>query len=238
MPDISEKSRVLEIGASILSNVIKSTWKPFMETVYHELEPEWKNRFDHAGIHSYPAELLRDPLPVPDSAFDLILFDEVLEHFPVEPHFFLRQCIGKLKPDGQLILSVPNFATSQKRVQLLRGENPQDRMDIKYIYYAHHREPVMNECIEMVKQCGGIIEEYEWSDFDIAPGIVNEIYYMLRCLKHKMFHRIVHQLIPSTRNYLFLRIRRDKNFKFDESSIIPPLSISGEYRKLGNEKRQ
>lgn len=232
MPHITEQSRVLEIGASILSNVIKSTWNPSMVTVYHEIEPEWQNRCNRAGIQSHAVELLRDPLPVPDNAFDLILFDEVLEHFPVDPHYFIHQCLLKLKQEGQMMLSVPNFATSQKRIQLLLGRNPQDQMDKKYIYYAHHREPVMSECIQMVEGCGGIVNSYEWTDYDNEPGFVSAAYHILRCVKHRMIHRILHQLIPSCRSYLFLSVRRSDSFKYDTTLSTPPLSTSDEYRRF------
>lgn len=234
LPEITSEWHVLEIGASIMSDVIKETFNASMETVYHELEPEWKERFESAGITSYPVELLRDPLPVPDGVFDLILLDEVLEHFPVAPGYFLRQCIAKLKPDGQLMLSVPNFATSQKRLRLLLGKNPQDPMDEKYIYYAHHREPVMTECIDLVNECGGYVEEYEWSDFDTASDALSVSWHMLRCIKHGMFHRIIHQIVPSMRSYLFLRVKKKTTFKPDESAMIPPLSVSGEYGTFSN----
>lgn len=232
MPVINGQSRVLEIGASILSNVIKSIWNPSMVTVYHELEPEWKNRFDRAGIQSHAVELLRDPLPVPDNAFDLILLDEVLEHFPVDPQFFIYQCLMKLKPEGQMMLSVPNFATSQKRVHLLLGHNPQDQMNKKYIYYSHHREPVMSELLQMVRECGGLIDSYEWTDYDVEPGFVSAAYHILRCVKNRMVHRILHQLIPSCRDYLFLKVRRSGCFKYDTTLSTPPLSTSDEYRRF------
>jgi 2-polyprenyl-3-methyl-5-hydroxy-6-metoxy-1,4-benzoquinol methylase len=120
IPLINEHSTVLEIGASILSNVIKREFKASVHTIYHELEPEWPARFAVEGITCYPCEMMRDPLPVADSSFDVILFDEVMEHFPLRPEFVLRQIIGKLKPEGRLIFSVPNFATSEKRLDLLR----------------------------------------------------------------------------------------------------------------------
>jgi SAM-dependent methyltransferase len=208
-PEILPGHRVLEIGASILSDVIRRRFACEMHTLYHELEPEWPARFAEAGIIGHPVELMRDEMPVPDNSFDLILFNEVMEHFCISPEPVMQQIISKLKPDGLLLFSVPNFATSEKRVQSIMGKNPQDPMDPRFVYYAHHREPVMAECIDIVNRCGGIVVDYEWSDHDCAPDWGSTLWHCLRNLRHGKLHRIIHQIIPSTRRSLILRVVRD-----------------------------
>lgn len=54
------------------------------------------------------------------SEYDFIIFADVLEHLP-DPAAVLRRCVPSLKPDGQIIISVPNVANIVVRVSLLFG---------------------------------------------------------------------------------------------------------------------
>jgi SAM-dependent methyltransferase len=229
LPRLEPGAACLEIGASIMSNLLQREFGARVCAVYHELETEWPGRFAPLGITALPCEMMRDPLPVPNAAFDLILFDQVLEHFPLDPEFVVRQVIAKLAPGGRLLFSVPNFATSEKRIALLKGENPQDRMDPLFIYYAHHREPVMRECIDLMNRCGGTVHDSEWSDCDVAPGWFAEGCEAIRHLKHGKCHRVVHFLIPATRAYLFLVVGRGTETPADAGAMVPPLATSGEF---------
>ena len=54
------------------------------------------------------------------SEYDFIIFADVLEHLP-EPSKVLRRCVASLKPDGKVIISVPNVANIVVRLSLLLG---------------------------------------------------------------------------------------------------------------------
>ena len=182
------------------------------------------------GIKGTPVELLRDPLPYAPGTFALILFDEVMEHFPLSPDFFVKRLIRLLRPGGQLILSVPNFATWEHRAALLRGRNPQDHMDERFVYYAHHREPVMAECLELAARCGGRVIEHFWTDYAAPVTKARTAWNLVRYLRHLEFHKIAHVLIPAMRSYLFLRIERDMGAK-EEPLPPPPMADSREFRR-------
>lgn len=230
MPPVDSSTRVLEIGASIMSSHLHHTYNCPATVIYHPLEPEWKKRFDSTRIDSFAVELMKEPIPVANNSFDLILFNEVMEHFPLHPAFFLLQLFQKLSEKGLLLFTVPNFATSEKRLQLLFGRNPQDMMDQKYIYYAHHREPVMEECCSLVKQCGGIIKLRKWLDMDENPGLLPSLKLLLFHLYRLRIHPLLHFLFPSMRKYLLIIAGKDPGFKPDESDCVPPLSRSIEYQ--------
>jgi 2-polyprenyl-3-methyl-5-hydroxy-6-metoxy-1,4-benzoquinol methylase len=232
LPVLGPENRVLEIGASILSNLIRRRFGCTVHTIYHEIETEWPVRFESDGIIGYPIELIRDTLPVDDGGYDCILFNEVMEHLPLKPDFLMRQIIAKLKPQGVLLFSVPNFATSEKRIAMLKGINPQDPMDATYVYYAHHREPVMRECVDLIRQCGGIVNRAEWCDCDVAPGLPATLWHCLRHLRHGKLHRIVHQVLPSMRAYIIICATKDSGVS-PQQDLDPPLSKTREFFRLG-----
>lgn len=230
LPAPKPGARALEIGASIMSNVLKSRFGAEVHTAYHELETEWRDRFQPAGIHAVPVELMRDPLPFEPGTFDLILFDEVVEHFPLSPEFFFKQIFRLLRPEGQLVFSVPNFATGEHRWQMIRGRNPQDAMDPRFIYYAHHREPVMRECLDWILGSGGRVLESRWSDYQPPAGMLSTLWDGLRFLKHLELHKIGPLLFPAMRRYIFIRAARDPAYACAPEELLPPMSFTGEFR--------
>lgn len=233
LPALRPGAPVLEIGASIMASVLRRRFQADVHAAHHELETEWPARFREEGIRGEALELMRDPLPYPPRAFDLILFDEVMEHFPLAPGFFLRQVLRLLKPGGQLLFSVPNFATVEHRWALLRGRNPQDPMDERFVYYAHHREPVMQECLELVERCGGRVLESQWTDYRPPASVPREAWNCLRHLRHLEWHKLAHALVPSLRSYLFLRAARrpDADAELDTWTPAPPMSDTREFAR-------
>ena len=224
LPPLEPGAPVLEVGASIVASALKTGLGADMHVAFHELETEWAARFAAEGIKGSPVELLRDELPYAPGTFAVILFDEVMEHFPLAPDFFVARLIRLLRPGGQLILSVPNFATWEKRFALLRGRNPQDHMDPRFVYYAHHREPVMAECEDLARRCGGIVREREWTDYGPQASAARTAWNLLRYLRHLEFHKIAHVLFPAMRSYLFLRIERDPAGR---EMTLPPPPLAG-----------
>ena len=60
-------------------------------------------------------------LSLPDSAYDLILCWETMEHFNFNPVKFVRELYRILKPGGRVCITVPNRASFQSIVGLLCG---------------------------------------------------------------------------------------------------------------------
>jgi 2-polyprenyl-3-methyl-5-hydroxy-6-metoxy-1,4-benzoquinol methylase len=61
--------------------------------------------------------------------FDAIIFGDVLEHLR-DPQAALRKAVGLLKPDGKILISVPNIANIWVRLNLLMGRFNYSRVGI------------------------------------------------------------------------------------------------------------
>jgi ubiquinone/menaquinone biosynthesis C-methylase UbiE len=66
---------------------------------------------------------LNEKIPLPDKMFDAITCVATLEHL-FDPYFVIDEIYRLLRPDGILILEVPNIAYFKYRLQLLFGKLP------------------------------------------------------------------------------------------------------------------
>lgn len=60
---------------------------------------------------------------IDDERFDVVVGGDVLEHLP-DPLRVLRACRDALKPGGYVVLSLPNVAHADVKLQMLRGRFP------------------------------------------------------------------------------------------------------------------
>lgn len=60
-------------------------------------------------------------LPRADEAFDMIVFTDIIEHLHDSPRDLLLQLLARLRPEGHLLVTVPNAVNLRKRLDVLRG---------------------------------------------------------------------------------------------------------------------
>jgi SAM-dependent methyltransferase len=100
---------------------------------------EYAPRLDITGLDAnYASERVRQgsltALPFPDGSFDRALCLDVLEHLAYEDQpRALAELFRVLRPGGELLVSVPNLAHLQSRIQfLLRGRLIRTASEIKH----------------------------------------------------------------------------------------------------------
>lgn len=107
--------------------------------------------------------------------FDVIVFADVLEHF-VEPLEVLTLAKSRLKPDGRIVISIPNVAHLTVRLQLLLGSfNYTDRgiLDRTHLHFYTKRT-----LREMISGAGLYVEH-----LGATPAPIEEVLPMLRTVK-------------------------------------------------------
>jgi 2-polyprenyl-3-methyl-5-hydroxy-6-metoxy-1,4-benzoquinol methylase len=71
-----------------------------------------------AQVKITKTDLNADPLPYPDSSFELVTSTEVIEHLE-NPRRFFREIARILKPGGTAIISTPNVLNVKSRIKYL-----------------------------------------------------------------------------------------------------------------------
>jgi SAM-dependent methyltransferase len=75
------------------------------------------------GVPSALCDVDREPLPHADGAFDLVIFDSVMEHL-YQPARAVAEIKRVIAPGGYLIFGTPHATALVPRLRALWGENP------------------------------------------------------------------------------------------------------------------
>jgi len=107
-----------------------------------------------------------EEFPFCDESFDLVLFNEVIEHLPQSPIPALKEIHRVTRKRGCLMITTPNIARSVNKARILIGKTityPIDELLMREgkgenIYYRHNREYTLQELCK-------ILEETSWHIF-------------------------------------------------------------------------
>lgn len=86
--------------------------------------------------------------------FDLVVFSEVLEHLSIAPEFVLAFLNSMLANGGILICTTPNASDVAKRVRLVCGRNPFERLRLYSNNPGHIREYTRNDLYNIAHSVG------------------------------------------------------------------------------------
>lgn len=100
-------------------------------------------------------ELSTMKAPYENNSFDLVLFNETLEHLIFLPHPILIEIKRILKPVGFIILTTPNILALFRRVKFLFGHSPLEPVSIEHDggkLQKHVRIYTMYELKELLRE--------------------------------------------------------------------------------------
>lgn len=86
--------------------------------------------------------------------FDLVICAEVIEHLHIAPEYVFDFFYSLIRPGGRLIIQTPNAAVLIKRLTLLQGKNPYERIRLNSENPGHFREYTRDELTEIAKNSG------------------------------------------------------------------------------------
>lgn len=115
--------------------------------------PGWELQLQHAGL----------------PGFDVVLFGDVLEHTR-DPHAILLATKKLLKPDGRIVVSIPNVAHWRVRLGLLRGRFTYtdsgilDRTHLRFFTHASGRQ--------LLQQAGYKIVESDVAGYTLPHWLI------------------------------------------------------------------
>lgn len=100
---------------------------------------------------TYLQDLSSGILNIPKNKYDYILFIDLLEHLPL-PDLLLKSAKKNLKDKGTIIVSLPNIARLEIRMNLLFGKF--NYTDSGILSEDHLRFFTRDSAVKMIKECG------------------------------------------------------------------------------------
>ena len=132
-----------------------------------------------------------------DRQFDYILFSDVLEHLR-EPEEVLRKAGKLLRPNGSILLSVPNIAHNSIIIQLLKNQFIYQSTGI--LDYTHVRHFTYAEIEKLCMDCGysviymdGVYISVGKNEFDVSYGDIDPLFADM--LKKRPFGEIYQHIL-------------------------------------------
>ena len=95
---------------------------------------------------------------------------EVFEHLYTAPDYFLGFIRTLLKPGGYLLIGTPNAVSLNRRVSMLVGRNPYDRIRTTINNPGHFREYTTAELRAYGEAANFDVEGFDLSDFYEISG--------------------------------------------------------------------
>lgn len=145
-----------------------------------------------AKFQVYPVDIEREPFPVPDESFDLVICNQVLEHLK-NIYRPLRELDRAVKTGGYLLIGVPNLAGLYNRALLLAGRQPLavaiDGPHVRGFSHSALLEYLERNRNFSVEACGGSnLYPLPWPLLSLVngrfPGLSCFSFYLLRKVKH------------------------------------------------------
>lgn len=165
LPDIAG-TKILDVGPSVLTEIIQNR---FTDAAVESLGIKGEGRdgghlpkgvTDNISHHEFDLNLTDRPEKwIQPGKFDLIICAEVIEHLHTAPEHLLLFLKSLLNSRGILILQTPNAAALIKRLTLLGGKNPYERIRLNSENPGHFREYTSEELQSLARDAGFEIED-------------------------------------------------------------------------------
>lgn len=187
---IDEKQEVLDVGCGegVLSVYLAQAGHKV--TGIDEREASLKSAFAlmrkyRASVNFQLADAQR--LIFSNDAFDLIIYEEVLEHLK-EPLMALKEARRVLRPKGKIIFSVPNFMSLRARMFKLLGFE-------RLLLCPDHKQNFNLRSISKLIESAGFRIISLTSDFIPIPKLALSLFLERRILLAQKFPSLGHHLI-------------------------------------------
>jgi SAM-dependent methyltransferase len=139
-----------------------------------------------------------------DQKFDLIVFAETIEHLYTSPELVLNLIKSLLADGGVILCQTPNAAFLTKRIQLLLGHNPYERLRVSTVNRGHIREYTRDELIDAGARAGLVCSGSEYKNYFAVEGAG-----VVRAIRHVV--DLISGIFPSMRRGLTVVYRADSS---------------------------
>jgi 2-polyprenyl-3-methyl-5-hydroxy-6-metoxy-1,4-benzoquinol methylase len=168
---INSAARILDVGRSPLTNLVLARFPdvttlglPLAETLLDKADPIDESRVPHIVFDLNTCDK-QESWALP-GVFNVVLFNEVIEHLRISPGWVFRYLNALLAPGGFVIVQTPNAVSFGRRARMLIGRNPYVEFAMGGEVGSHHfREYTKAELIRHAKAAGLAVYEHRYVSY-------------------------------------------------------------------------
>ena len=168
--------------------------------------------------------------------FDVIFFGDVIEHL-IDPKNILKKFKKLLKPNGVMIISVPNIAHLSIRLELLLGNFEYEKIGI--LDETHTKYFTLKSLKRLVNSLGCNIIDIDYYSVYISKSIVDKWLKKAGLVADKKFYdKFVNQPSSIAYQYKLVIQPNDKISKKVIDLPVKPLNDKFEYDNIAKQKEE
>lgn len=174
-----QTNKVLDIGTGFEVDLIRSVFGVGVDTMgfYHSGWQSFKNEtFYEINLNNQEA------LKQPKDKYSLIIMAEVIEHLYTAPETVLENLRNWLTEDGILIIQTPNALSLPKRLKMLFGIHPFEKIRVNKQNPGHFREYTVQELIQICETAGFEVLEASSKNYFQPKNTLLQFLYSLEFL--------------------------------------------------------
>ncbi len=193
----AEQVRLLDVGPSVLTQLIRD--RETVGTVDSLGFEDYRFRPRTGESHTeYDLTRADDVASLPSlRPYDIIVMAEVIEHLPAAPEPIFSLLAGALRPAGFLVIQTPNACSLPKRLRMLRGQHPYEKIRAGSGNPGHFREYTVRELEEIARGAGLAVH---------SKALAN--YFLRDTRASRLFRRLDRFVPPTLRDGITLCLRK------------------------------
>jgi len=155
--------RALDIGPTRFTEMLAAVLQIRVDSLGFEADGETeRGRHYHFDLNdSQHRERWRRDL----EPYDLVVFSEVIEHLHTSPSLVLEFLHTIVSHGGRLVLQTPNAVALHKRVMMLLGRNPFEKIREDLHNPGHFREYTRAEIVDYARAAGFRVEKFLYGNY-------------------------------------------------------------------------
>jgi len=192
LPDFRDK-KLLDIGCGPMDKTGVFQLFGFNCSSVDDLNDPWhlrgdnikkiKNYAKRLGINFFHQDTNDYSIPFDMNSFDVVCSNAVIEHLHESPRSILNSMGNFVKPDGLIIITMPNSVNLKKRLKVLFGNTNYPPVDMFFnsigSWRGHVREYTLKETIYICEAAGFEVLSavtFEHLAYQKLPAILRQIY--------------------------------------------------------------